>query len=77
MIKIYTSFDEVFIFYFKKSGGRLCSFSPCIEQVQRTCEELKAQGFTEVSTVECLLRLESKSLSTYSSGSRDGILERF
>jgi hypothetical protein len=28
--------------------------------VQRTCEELKAQGFTEVSTVECLLRLESK-----------------
>jgi hypothetical protein len=57
MIKI---FDEAFIFYFKKSGGRLCSFSPCIEQVQRTCEELKAQGFTEVSTVECLLRLESK-----------------
>ena len=40
----------------KKSGGRICSFSPCIEQVQQTCEALKADGFTEVNTIECLLR---------------------
>jgi len=40
----------------KKSGGRLCSFSPCIEQVQQTCVELKNLGFTEISTIECLLR---------------------
>lgn len=39
------------------AGGRLCSFSPCIEQVQRTCEALQAQGFEEVSTAEVLLRV--------------------
>ncbi|GFR99535.1 tRNA (Adenine(58)-N(1))-methyltransferase catalytic subunit TRMT61A [Elysia marginata] len=40
----------------KKQGGRLCSFSPCIEQVQRTCEELSAQNFTDIVTMECLAR---------------------
>lgn len=41
----------------KKQGGRLCSFSPCIEQVQRTCEALADQGFEEISTLEVLLRI--------------------
>ncbi|XP_031136268.1 tRNA (adenine(58)-N(1))-methyltransferase catalytic subunit TRMT61A isoform X1 [Sander lucioperca] len=41
----------------KKQGGRVCSFSPCIEQVQRTCEALVDQGFEEISTVEILLRI--------------------
>ncbi|XP_070777096.1 tRNA (adenine(58)-N(1))-methyltransferase catalytic subunit TRMT61A [Enoplosus armatus] len=41
----------------KKQGGRVSSFSPCIEQVQRTCEALKDQGFEEISTVEVLLRV--------------------
>jgi tRNA (adenine57-N1/adenine58-N1)-methyltransferase catalytic subunit len=29
-----------------KKGGRFCSFSPCIEQVQNTCEELRKSKFT-------------------------------
>ncbi|CAN0398210.1 tRNA (adenine(58)-N(1))-methyltransferase catalytic subunit TRMT61A isoform X1 [Lampetra fluviatilis] len=40
----------------KTSGGRLCSFSPCIEQVQRTCQALAGLGFVEPSTLEVLLR---------------------
>ena len=38
------------------SGGRLCSFSPCIEQVQRTCEKLKTLGFVELVTLEVLIK---------------------
>ncbi|XP_069697825.1 tRNA (adenine(58)-N(1))-methyltransferase catalytic subunit TRMT61A isoform X2 [Periplaneta americana] len=38
----------------KDSGGRFVSFSPCIEQVQRTCEALSQHGFMELATTECL-----------------------
>lgn len=40
----------------KKSGGRLCSFSPCIEQVQRTSVTLRRERFCEVKTIEVLVR---------------------
>lgn len=35
----------------------MCSFSPCIEQVQRTCLALVEHGFTEINTLEILLRV--------------------
>ena len=42
--------------FFPSQGGKLCSFSPCIEQVQRTCTELRSLGFSDVCTYECLQR---------------------
>ncbi|CDY21482.1 BnaC03g27150D [Brassica napus] len=38
-----------------KEDRVLCSFSPCIEQVQRTCEVLRSD-FIEIRTFEVLLR---------------------
>ncbi|KAJ0979765.1 hypothetical protein J5N97_015239 [Dioscorea zingiberensis] len=38
-----------------KQDGVLCSFSPCIEQVQRSCEVLRSD-FTDIRTFEVLLR---------------------
>lgn len=46
----------VFFKYFSSffSGGRFCSFSPCIEQTQRCCEALQENGFVEIQSMEIL-----------------------
>lgn len=39
-----------------KDGGSLASFSPTVEQVVRTVEALKNNGFVIIDTLECLIR---------------------
>lgn len=39
-----------------RCDGGICSFSPCIEQVQRTCEALTIPEFTDIRTFEVLVR---------------------
>ena len=39
-----------------RPGGRLCTFSPCIEQVARTMDVLKELGFTGVEVIEVLVK---------------------
>lgn len=39
-----------------RSNGALCSFSPCIEQIQRSCEALQKHAFVDIRSFEVLLR---------------------
>lgn len=39
-----------------RPNGSICSFSPCIEQVQQTCLELSRLGFNRIETIESLLK---------------------
>ena len=36
-----------------RPDGVVCSFSPCIEQVQRTCEAFEEHGFGDTRTAGC------------------------
>lgn len=45
---------------------RICCFSPCIEQVQRTIQALEACDFVEIEVVNCLLReWETRAVTVY------------
>ncbi|KAJ1636634.1 tRNA methyltransferase complex GCD14 subunit-domain-containing protein, partial [Pavlovales sp. CCMP2436] len=39
-----------------RPGGRFCSFSPCVEQIEKTAAELASQRFTGTRVFEVLLR---------------------
>jgi len=39
-----------------KPGGHLATFTPCIEQLQRLYAELPKYSFTNVKTIECIVR---------------------
>ncbi|KAF9953037.1 tRNA (adenine-N(1)-)-methyltransferase catalytic subunit trm61 [Mortierella alpina] len=36
--------------------GKICTFSPCIEQISRTVTALSEQGFVDIQMFECLIR---------------------
>ena len=66
------------------SGGRFSSFSPCIEQVQRTCIKLEEVGFVDIQVMECLQRtydIKSHTLTVpnvgYSSGEASSVDEAY
>ncbi|XP_004348227.2 tRNA(m1A58)-methyltransferase subunit TRM61, partial [Capsaspora owczarzaki ATCC 30864] len=40
----------------KGPGAKLCSFSPCLEQVQKTCTRLRALGYQDIITYVGLIR---------------------
>jgi tRNA (adenine57-N1/adenine58-N1)-methyltransferase len=35
-------------------GGKVCVFSPCIEQIQQTAQVMREKGFAYVRTLECI-----------------------
>ena len=39
-----------------RKKGKLCNFSPCIEQVQKASQEMARLGFYNIKTIECLSR---------------------
>jgi tRNA (adenine57-N1/adenine58-N1)-methyltransferase catalytic subunit len=48
-----------------KHKGRVCNFSPCIEQVQKAARRMAELGFYDIRTVECLSRELSVKSAVY------------
>jgi hypothetical protein len=56
-----------------RPGRHLCSYSPCIEQVVKTCDALRAHGFHSIKMVEVRLRpSQSKMIALESADMGDG-----
>ena len=55
-----------------KTKGRLCNFSPCIEQVQKASQEMATLGFYDIRTFECLCREAKTETFSYSTIHHDG-----
>jgi len=54
-----------------KTKGKLCNFSPCIEQVQKVSLAMAEQGFYDIRTFECLSKEMQSSNFTYDSIYKD------
>ncbi|CAN1321991.1 tRNA (adenine(58)-N(1))-methyltransferase catalytic subunit TRMT61A [Linum perenne] len=57
------------------SAEKMCSFSPCIEQVQRSCETLRS-NFTDIRTFEILVRTYEVREGKLSSFEEDGSISK-
>mmetsp|Transcript_672 Transcript_672/g.831 ORF Transcript_672/g.831 Transcript_672/m.831 type:complete len:467 (+) Transcript_672:154-1554(+) len=42
--------------YTMKPNGTICSYSPCMEQTQKTCQKMKEYGFHSLKTIEVRLQ---------------------
>lgn len=60
-----------------KRGGRLCSFSPCIEQIQATAKAMAEFNYSEIRTVEIIEReMKSKWIGNASLGVEKSQMKR-
>lgn len=50
-----------------KRGGRICCFSPCIEQVQKNCLQLEKDNFADIRTFEFIIRNFEKKKNPFKS----------
>lgn len=72
LLCFFYSFIFLYLFFFSYFLGRVCNFSPCIEQVQRVCLKLQELGYEDIFTVEILARrhelLSSKQSTSFNQG---------
>ena len=60
-----------------KSKGRLCNFSPCIEQVQKATQEMASIGFYDIRTFETLSREHESNTMSYASIKAEKVEEKY
>lgn len=64
------------LFRVLKRDGRVCLFSPCIEQVQRSCDMLRTGGFHSIRTVTATVKThETREMKLQTPGFDDLVLE--